>query len=146
MQVISRSATARSPWHLNLPLRRGGLEKPEQEYIETKTCQALAHMDTCYHNVLILVLCTIQYYYYVYFSTSTEYYLVLVLNGTQYFKKYSVQVINRRATARSPESLNLSLMCEGLEKQEQQKIETESCQALSSFHSCKEKITCTYTQ
>jgi hypothetical protein len=46
-------------------------------------------------------------------STSTEYHLVLVLCTSQ--NKSSVQVINRRAATRSPERLNLSLKCEGLE-------------------------------
>jgi hypothetical protein len=44
-----------------------------------------------------------------------------------------VQVIHRIPTARSSEPLNLSLRYEGLEKQEQQTIVTESCRALSSF-------------
>jgi hypothetical protein len=78
MKVIARSATTRSSEHLDLPRRREGLQKTKQENIETETCPALVHMNTCYHNLLVSVVCTIQYYY-VYFSNSIEYHLVQVL-------------------------------------------------------------------
>ena len=61
MQVIARCATARSTERLNLSLRREVFEKPEQDHIQTESCQALVHMDKCYICLLVLVVCTLQY-------------------------------------------------------------------------------------
>jgi hypothetical protein len=118
VQVIARNATARRTERINLPLRREVFAKPESENIETESYQALVHMDTCdlqCNNrsindmyITVLVLRILPYPYYVYVSTSTEYHLVLVVLSTGR-NQSSVYVIIRRAAARSPEGLNLSL-------------------------------------
>jgi hypothetical protein len=57
VQFITRSAIVQSTERLNLPFMRDVVEEQEQETNETESCQALVH--TCYHNVLVLVVCTI---------------------------------------------------------------------------------------
>jgi hypothetical protein len=73
VQVIARSATARSTERLNLPLRREVFEKPESENIETESCQALVYMDTCYPQCSSSISGMYNY------STSTMYTPVSVL-------------------------------------------------------------------
>jgi hypothetical protein len=120
---VSLFLLPRTALSVSICLSGVGFSPNQNKRILKQSCQALVHMDTCYSQcsnsisgmyITILVLCILQYQYYVYFSTSTEYHLVLVVLSTSR-NQSSIYGIIRRAAARSPERLHLSLIWQGLE-------------------------------